>query len=566
MEAGGTAFWLPTGDVAIAAVLHSPPRAPLATGVLLLPPFGWEETASHRAVRRWADQLAVEGHPVLRFDWPGTGDSSGDGTVPGQLAAWQATVAAGAGYLREHAGCARVAAVGLGLGGLVGLTKADEIDDFALWGTPTTGHAAVRQLRATASLLGSAGAEHDGDDTLWVFGYPLAASFRTELEQLEVAQLHLTRPGRRILVFDRGHDAPLVAALQASGCEVSVKPGEGYDDLVEHPQLSRLPERVVQHVSDWLGRQPAAESVRTAAPLPKETVLPGTAVRERTVELGSQTDGLRAVITEPVSAPASALTAVLLNSGATRRTGPNRMWVEAARRWAEQGLTVVRLDLALMGEGGGHQPSPRLDAAYFSPTLLEQVREALDDLARTGLADRFFLAGLCSGAYWSWQLAASDPRVVGAVLLNPKLLHFAEPVLAARASQDLRKLGTAGAWRRLVTGELSAKHVVRVAVASAGRVSRFVTYSVARRQTRDAENRALEQINASGARVAIVFAPEEEYLRELQAQGRLEQLARGPHVSLHLLKGPGNSHTLSPVGLRTQAHAIMDQVVAELRS
>ncbi len=37
-------------------------------------------------------------------------------------------------------------------------------------------------------------------------------------------------------------------------------------------------------------------------------------------------------------------TGVLLNAGPQRRTGPNRMWVEIARRWAAKGVPTLRLD------------------------------------------------------------------------------------------------------------------------------------------------------------------------------------------------------------------------------
>jgi hypothetical protein len=46
--------------------------------VLLAAPFGHEAIRSHRFYRILADRLARAGHPVLRFDYFGTGDSDGD--------------------------------------------------------------------------------------------------------------------------------------------------------------------------------------------------------------------------------------------------------------------------------------------------------------------------------------------------------------------------------------------------------------------------------------------------------------------------------------------------------
>ena len=49
-------------------------------GVLFCAPMGSEYVRFHRAYRQLADRLAKAGFPVLRFDFYGCGDSSGDGT------------------------------------------------------------------------------------------------------------------------------------------------------------------------------------------------------------------------------------------------------------------------------------------------------------------------------------------------------------------------------------------------------------------------------------------------------------------------------------------------------
>jgi dienelactone hydrolase len=60
----------------------------------------------------------------------------------------------------------------------------------------------------------------------------------------------------------------------------------------------------------------------------------------------------------------------------------------------------------------GTRNSPELEA-------LQSVEAGLDELQAMGVADRFVLVGLCSGANHSAQVAARDRRVVGAVLIDP---------------------------------------------------------------------------------------------------------------------------------------------------
>src|SRR5262245_3688452 len=61
-------------------VYHPPAgSAPTREGVVLCGPFGREYLRAHRALRELAHRLAASGFHVLRFDYSGSGDSSGDG-------------------------------------------------------------------------------------------------------------------------------------------------------------------------------------------------------------------------------------------------------------------------------------------------------------------------------------------------------------------------------------------------------------------------------------------------------------------------------------------------------
>jgi uncharacterized protein len=102
--------------------IYRPPRVSVArnAGVLLCPPIGLEYLRTHYAIRLLAKQLAAVGFHVLRFDYHGTGDSSGEvGT--GQFQMWVDDVVLAARELADICGAADLTMVGLRMGAVFAL-------------------------------------------------------------------------------------------------------------------------------------------------------------------------------------------------------------------------------------------------------------------------------------------------------------------------------------------------------------------------------------------------------------------------------------------------------------
>ncbi|MCS6914981.1 MAG: alpha/beta fold hydrolase [Myxococcales bacterium] len=137
-------------------------------------------------------------------------------------------------------------------------------------------------------------------------------------------------------------------------------------------------------------------------------------MRERTLLLGEQR-GMVGVLTEP-SAEVGAVDrplVVLLNAGLLPRIGPYRLWVRLARQLAAEGFAVLRFDLSGIGDS-----EPRQDALGFEEAALDDIRQVLDQMARSRGVRRFVLMGLCSGADNSYLAALRDDRIVGIVLMD----------------------------------------------------------------------------------------------------------------------------------------------------
>ncbi|MBA2517650.1 MAG: alpha/beta fold hydrolase, partial [Solirubrobacterales bacterium] len=230
--------------------------APGPIGVVLCPPFGWEEMCSYRPRREWARAFAAEGVPAVRLDLPGQGEAGGGPQSPGRLAAWTDAIGLTATWLLEQSGCHRVVAVGMSLGGLLALLAAADgapVDDFVLWGLPASGRGFTRELRAFGRMEANTVKPDDPslvaqllpEGAIAAGGYMLSAQTRQDLEALGDNAPALRHPdARAALLLERDGTAPpenIVEGLRAQGIEVEVAAGRGYGRMLVEPQFARLP-------------------------------------------------------------------------------------------------------------------------------------------------------------------------------------------------------------------------------------------------------------------------------------------------------------------------------------
>jgi pimeloyl-ACP methyl ester carboxylesterase len=587
------AFYLRGEGEPVYSLFHPPaagePQA-AAVGVLLCPLFGNEDLCSYRARREWALALAGEGHPTLRIDLPGTGDGPGGPHDPGRIAAWTVAVSDAAGWLSRQPGCTRVCGVGIGLGGMLAFAAAGDgaaIDDLVLWSVPARGRTFVRGLRALAQLEASrATAGESGealpDGALASAGFLLSAESLAALSALDLSSLAL--PGaerRRALLLDRDGlavDQQLRATLESAGVQVTVAPGPGYGRMVTPPQQSQAPREVFATVSRWLAASTAADVRHRLEPVPDagadasakqesgtlELTVHGARVRETPITIAREEGRLVGVLAEPEGAPAQ-LCAVLLNSGALRHIGQNRMWVETARRWAARGVPTVRIDLAGIGDSDGDARPLEQDEGLYVPRYVVQTHEVLDALAARGLPDRFVLAGLCSGAYWSLHAALEDERVRAVFMINPRALFWHWTVGALRDARNVRKALRADTWYKLARGQITAQRARTVgqgvAVAVRSLPSRAIAARRDRRSGGDELDRALARLQAADTQVLGLFTHGEPLLEELRRSGGLRRMGRRPNVRVVTIPGPLTSHTLEPLLLQRRVNEVLDEAL-----
>jgi alpha/beta superfamily hydrolase len=577
--------FLQSGSEQVCVIWH-PPIAARArdTAVILCPPFGWDEVCSYRSRRDWARQLAGAGYATLRISFPGTGDSSGSPREPARLQAWTDAVSAAAGWLRDVSSVTRLAVVGLGLGGLVGYhaaASAVEIDDLVLWATPARGREVVRQLRVFSRLersqLGDGSPDQTGatpEGGLDVGGFWLSDETLRDLSALDLTAAPAPAALRRVLLLERDGlpvDQRLADHLAGPDIDVTVKSGEGYAAMIAPPQQAVTPAEVITKVTAWLdaGSAPSAspspirdDQAHVPAGIPT-AIATGTGawVTETPVTIAQPFGDLVGILTEPAGDAASELCVVLLNAGAVRRIGPNRMWVEAARRWAQRGVSTLRLDVEGLGDSDGDDTDYRDDKGLYVPKLVPQVLAALDALQEAGVAERFVLGGLCSGAYWAYHAAVQDERVLAAWMVNPAILIWDPGPSPAR---DLRN----------VTSQPLTLVRLRKAFGPRGlSLARFVLTALIRRLTRrgpgpplrprraDELRETLEKLRAAGKHAVMVFADDEPLHDAFADAGLLPELERSPEFTIERVAV--SDHTIRPGWAQQVVHEALDRALDE---
>jgi pimeloyl-ACP methyl ester carboxylesterase len=565
-----------TGEPVFAILHPARPQAARDTAVVICPPFGWAEISSYRALRAWAQHLAAAGYSTLRISLPSTGDSGGAPDDPRRTDAWCAALIESCSWLRSRASARRVAVVGLGLGGLIACRAAAEnspIDELVLWATPAHGRAIVRELKATARLEASQCFDEQTpppplpDGELDATGFQVSAETVAALSALDVRALSLAggSPTRALLLERDGIavDQGLQDWLRGGGVGVTTARGAGYGAMTTHPQQTQAPVNVFARTTVWLGEasSPATSTATGPGPLVQSTRIEwaGGALMERPIFIDLPSGRLPGVLSEPLDPGRPGVCGLLLNAGGIRRIGPGRMWVEAARRWALQGVPTIRLDLEGIGDADGELNPYAYDGALYVPKLASQAAGAVEALHELGLGERFVLGGLCSGAFWSFHTALEDPRVIAAYLLNPRALFWEESVQPGR---DFRRgVLNPSKWRKLRLIPRAryiafARWVLRSPV-------RLAASAMARALGRRAPDRvglALDRLSATRTHLLLLFSEREPLYEELMDSGVLSRLERWPNITLELVIG--HDHTLRPLISQRQAHEALDRALA----
>lgn len=400
------------------------------SGVILLPPIGYEYWTTHRALRELAEQLARSGHSVMRIDYSGTGDSSGNQWDAGILSQWKRDIHLSVLELRK-AGVTSITLVGLRISALLALMLAKEVDadKVVAWIPVTAGRRYVKEVQLLSTQAPEGCPTSGGSDTRFLAGCVFTSELLAELGALSIDAIQTTA---RVLVLDRP-DKPtskdFIAKLCAHGALVEHESVQGADQMLDVPtEYATAPTAHLNAIVDWLQPQATASGVGLiqSGKLNQDRchfAHDGTMLTERQVRLGK--DQLVGIECQPQNQTPRA-TVVFLNTGSEPHIGPGRAWVELGRQLAASGYRTIRVDFQGWGESPDNGFAP---GRPYDSHAVDDARHIAEALVARG-DKKIVFVGLCASAWVALRDCQHLP-IDGLIAFNPQLYwQMGNPVWA----------------------------------------------------------------------------------------------------------------------------------------
>lgn len=432
-RADATSFWFGPDDRPLFGWLHLPADGVVHGGVVLCQPLGIEATCVYFSYRQLADRLAQLGLAVLRFDYDGTGDSSGAETDPDRLEAWLSSVTTATDLLVDL-GVGPVGLVGIRMGGLFAGHEAARrggVDVLVLWDPCISGKAFLREQRFLRTLSGD---KEQRDDAVEAPGLRFEPETVKAFGDFDLGHDGVLA-GRTLVLVPPDVSRPRALERRLEGHDVEWQEATGQAALMDS-QRQDPPYQTLERLAVWLSDALAGPPVAVVAPhrpsAAVATTKAGHRIVESTLELGEV--GLFGIVTEGPDVTGRP-TVVLVNEGGTHHIGQARVWIDVARQLAASGFRVLRFDLSGNGDSDPRPGQPAHVAR--APEAVEDVSVAMHAISPDDPSD-VVLVGFCSGAYVAVEEALRQ-RLRGMCIINPSF-SFEPPEPAGTAERPARQV------------------------------------------------------------------------------------------------------------------------------
>ena len=564
-----TPLYFEHGTEQLFGLYHPTEKIASQQALLICAPFGHKGICTHRTLRHLAEAAAQAGTATLRFDYAGCGNSQGDTAASNPIDDWVDSIVAAARTLQRLSGATQITLLGVRLGALLACLAAPRcmhVTDLIAVAPVVSGRAYLRQLRALQMA---------GQDSLTLTsdffesgGFTITPSLEQALLAVDLTTLDHA-PVESALLIDR-NDLPsasrLSVRLQDLGVRVDNATMSDFTLMVDDPHRCQTPTTLIDTVVQRLSRTTAPASTQASCLMPEREQATTTTSTTATTAKHSETAAyfgaphpLLGIVSMPAAgqAPSSGLGILMLNAGAIRLIGPNRMYVPMSRHWATQGHTVLRMDIAGLGDSP-HRPD-QADNIVYSKHALDDVRAGIAHLRSQPGVQRVAVIGLCSGAYHAFKSAVNDLPMEAAVMINPLTFFWKEgmsldqdTVSEVQVARDLMRhreaIYSLQTWLKLIRGGISVTRLTQIVKQSAATASanayRKIAWSLGIKLEDDLPSE-LTHAAKRGIKLHFVFADADPGLKLLRSYGgkRVTQLIKQGQLDITIIANADHTFT-----------------------
>jgi pimeloyl-ACP methyl ester carboxylesterase len=236
-------------------------KGPPRYAVLICQPLGHEYVNSHRALRQLAVRLADAGTPVLRFDYYGCGDSSGE-SEQGSITRWLEDISSAVAELRTRSGVSELCVVGLRMGATLAAfagSRRERFERLVLWEPVVSGRNHLSELKSLHKEMlrfrPKPKPPKRSQPYLELLGFPLSRFLHAQLEELDLGEI-AEKPAARVLMMQTGQTddkSALRKHLVQTRAQVEHQTLEAPEIWLPTPDGSLLvPAQVLQSIVSWV--------------------------------------------------------------------------------------------------------------------------------------------------------------------------------------------------------------------------------------------------------------------------------------------------------------------------
>jgi len=453
-----------------------------STGVVICPPLAVEYMNSYRSLRYTADYFALAGIPALRFDYHGTGDSSGIEEDENRLKEWLSSINLAMDKLKELTKCDKIGLFGFRMGATLAALIAEKtpIEFLISWAALNSGKKYIREIKLI-QMTGKVQSENSSLLEAGGMGY----WEQTVYDISKIKLKKITPLAKRTLIIPRDEqtsDTELYDAWNSKDINIEQQYHIGSTLMLVDAHQTVVPHKAIQNIIEWvdkdlfsklitnnfkniIDKKISAINFNYLSQFFNNEGKSETTLNESVIYYGIDNRNIAIITETETSKMANLPTIIFSNSGANHRVGPSRLYVLLSRELSLIGYRCVRIDVPGIGDSIiSNQELENIEYITSSSNKISDVITQLDD---ANYNKEYILMGLCSGAYFSFHAAIelNKSNIFECILINP-LTFYWEKGMTEEGSPTKefsiwnwykKAITTPSSWVKLIKGRIDFK-------------------------------------------------------------------------------------------------------------